>query len=602
MSPSQQRLWLRSRTACKLSATMTATADLLTDAVRLHQSGQLAGAADAYSRILATEPLHADALHLLGVVRAQGGQVREAVTLIAQAVALNPASAAYRGNLAKATRGDWPAVAAGLRAAGDALYDLGHPALAVPCYRAALTVRPDDETAWGNLALARRDTGRVAEALAPMRRAAALDPRDGQIALLLGGLCLAAGDPASAEAVFRALLSTQPEHATARLALANAVKSSGRFVEAVALYRTALAVAPGEATPWFNLGVTLGDLDRHGEAVPAYRRAARLDPGNADFRYNLSHALLITGQYEDGWPAFEARFQCGVTIPERGRPWWRGEPLEGRTVLLYGEQGHGDAIQFIRYAPMVARAGGRVVVECLPALTRLFARVEGVAEVHPLGGATGFDLMCPLMSLPALFGTSLATVPAEVTYLDGGAAGEDRFAGLWPAAEGSVPEGTLTVGLVWAGDPHATDARWSRADRRRSIPLAGFAPLLEIPGLRLVSLQKGAAAEQARQAPFAGRMVDVMDQAADFADTAALVRRLDLVISVDTAVAHLAGALGVPVWVLSRFDGCWRWIAGREDSPWYPTARVFRQDRLDDWRPVLDRVAAELRGLVMRSG
>lgn len=602
MSPSQQRLWPYSRAACKLSATMTATADLLTDAVRLHQSGQLAGAADAYSRILAAEPLHADALHLLGVVRAQGGQVREAVTLIAQAVALNPASAAYRGNLAKATRGDWPAVAAGLRAAGDALYDLGHPALAVPCYRAALTVRPDDETAWGNLALARRDTGRVAEALAPMRRAAALDPRDGQIALLLGGLCLAAGDPASAEAVFRALLSVQPEHATARLALANAVKSSGRFVEAVALYRTALAVAPGEATPWFNLGVTLGDLDRHGEAVPVYRRAARLDPGNADFRYNLSHALLITGQYEDGWPAFEARFHCGVTIPERGRPWWRGEPLEGRTVLLYGEQGHGDAIQFIRYAPLVARAGGRVVVECLPALTRLFARVEGVAEVHPLGGATDFDLMCPLMSLPALFGTSLATVPAEVPYLDGAAAGEDRFAGLWPAAEGSVPEGTLTVGLVWAGDPHATDARWSRADRRRSIPLAGFAPLLEIPGLRLVSLQKGAAAEQARQAPFAGRMVDVMDRAADFADTAALVRRLDLVISVDTAVAHLAGALGVPVWVLSRFDGCWRWIAGREDSPWYPTARVFRQDRLDDWRPVLDRVAAELRGRVTRSG
>lgn len=576
---------------------MSATADLLTEAVRLHRSGQLAGAADAYLRILAAEPLHADALHLLGVVRAQGGQVREAIALIAQAAALNPASAAYRGNLAKATRGDWPAVAAGLRAAGDALFDLGHPALALPCYRAAVTVRPDDETAWANLALARRDTGRVAEALAPMRRAAALDPRDGRIALLLGGLCLAAGDPASAEAVFRGLLSAQPEHAAARLALANAVKSSGRFAEAVALYRTALTVAPGEATPWFNLGVTLGDLDRHGESVAAYRRAVRLDPNNADVRYNLSHALLITGRYEEGWPAYEVRFQCGVTIPDRGWPWWRGEPLEGRIVLLYGEQGHGDAIQFIRYAPMVARAGGRVVVECLPALTRLFACVEGVAEVHPPGGATGVDLICPLMSLPALFGTSLATVPAEVPYLDGAAAGEDRFADLWPAGEG-----TLTVGLVWAGDPHAANARWSRADKRRSIPLSGFAPLLEIPGLRLVSLQKGAAAEQARQAPFAGRMVDVMDRAADFADTAALVRRLDLVISVDTAVAHLAGALGVPVWVLSRFDGCWRWIAGREDSPWYPTARVFRQDRLDDWRPVLDRVAAELHGLVTRSG
>lgn len=575
---------------------MSASADLLSDAVRLHQSGQLAGAADAYSRILSAEPLHADALHLLGVVRAQGGQVREAVTLIAQAVALNPTSAAYRGNLAKATRGDWPAVAAGLRAAGDALYDLGHPALAAPCYRAALVVRPDDEAAWGNLALALRDTSHVAEALAPMRRAAALDPQDGQIALLLGGLHLAARDPASAEAVFRAILASRPDHAAARLALANAVKSSGRFAEAVALYRAALAVAPAEPTPWFNLGVTLGDLDRHGESVAAYRRAARLAPQNADFRYNLSHALLITGQYEEGWPAFEARFQCGVDIPERGRPWWRGEPLEGRTVLLYGEQGHGDAIQFIRYAPLVARAGGRVVVECLPALTRLFARVEGVAEVHPLGGATNFDLFCPLMSLPTLFGTTLVTVPAEVPYLDGTAASEDRFAGLWPAGDG-----TLTVGLVWAGDPHVADARWSRADKRRSIPLSGFAPLLDIPGLHLVSLQKGTAAEQASQAPFAGRILNLMDQAADFADTAALVRRLDLVISVDTAVAHLAGALGVPVWVLSRFDGCWRWITGREDSPWYPTARVFRQDRLDDWQPVLGRVAAELHALTRQT-
>ncbi|MBP2294131.1 tetratricopeptide repeat protein [Azospirillum rugosum] len=567
---------------------------LLSDAVRLHQSGQLAAAAEAYAGILADAPLHPDALHLLGVVRAQGGRVQEAVSLIAQAVAINPASAVYRGNLVKAARGDGAAVGSGLLRAGDALFDAGRPDLAARCYRAAVAARPDDALAWGNLGAALRDADRSAEALVPMGRAAVLAPNDERIMAGLGGLYLALRDGPAAEAVFRALLARDPGHAPARVALADSVKTDGRFAEAAGLYRKALAVDPADAGGWFNLGVTLGDLGRHEDSVAPYHRAARLSPDRVDARFNLAHALLITGRYREGWPAFEARFERDVHIPDRGRPWWRGEPLQGRTILLYGEQGHGDALQFIRYAPMVARAGGRVVVECLPALLRLFSRVEGVAEVHPLGAAPDFDLICPLMSLPALFGTTLDSVPAAVPYLDGTAAGEERFAGLWPTGDGALADGTLTVGLVWAGDPHVTDPRWSHADMRRSIPLAGFAPLLDLPGLRLVSLQKGAAAAQAVEPPFAGRILDVMAEVADFADTAALVRRLDLVISVDTSVAHLAGALGVPLWVLSRFDGCWRWLDGREDSPWYPTARVFRQERIGDWRPVLDRVATEL--------
>ena len=582
------------RVGCR--PTMSAAA-LLPDALRLHQSGQLAAAAEVYARVLEAEPLHPDALHLLGVLRAQTGRAGEAVTLVAQAAALNPASAVYRGNLAKAARADSAVVGLALVRAGDALFDRSRPDAAAACYRAALAHRPGDPAAWGNLALALRDRGRAAEALAPMRRAAALDPADTQVAALLGGLHLMLRDAPAAEMVLRKALARQPGHAEGRVALADAVKSSGRFGAAADLYRKALAMQPAEMRGWFNLGVTLGDLGRHEEAVAPFRRAVRLAPDDATARSSLAHALLITGRYEEGWPAFEARFEGGVHIPDRGRPWWRGEPLEGRTVLLYGEQGHGDALQFIRYAPMVARAGGRVVVECLPALVRLFARVEGVAEAHPLGAAPDFDLICPLMNLPTLFGTTLATVPAAVPYLDATAAGEDRFAGLWPVGDDGGGDGALTVGLVWAGDPHVADPRWSHADTRRSIPLAGFAPLLEVPGLRLVSLQKGAAAAQASQPPFAGRILDVMGQVADFADTAALVRRLDLVISVDTSVAHLAGGLGVPVWVLSRFDGCWRWLTDRDDSPWYPTARVFRQQRIGDWQPVLDRVAAELRAL-----
>ncbi len=574
---------------------MTASAslpDTLSDAVRRHRSGQLDEAAAAYARILEAQPLHPDALHLLGVVRAQTGRPGEAVALIARAAALNPASVAYRTNLTKAALGDAGAVGAALLRAGDGLFDHGRPDAAAVCYRASLVHRPDDPVAWGNLAQALRNAGRAAEAVAPMGRANRLDPGDRQIVAYLAGLHHALGDGAAAEVLLRGALARAPDDAALRLALADAVKLRGRPEEAIRLYRGALALAPGEAGAWFNLGVSLGDLGRQAESATPYRRASRLDPSHVDARYNLAHALLATGRYAEGWAAFEARFRRGVDIPDRGRPWWRGEALEGRRILLYGEQGHGDVIQFIRYAPLVARAGGRVMVECQPALRRLLARVEGVEEVHTLGEASDFDLICPLMSLPALFGAVPSGAAARVPYLDGAAAGEDRFAGLWPEGDG-----VLTVGLVWAGDPHAADARWSRADRRRSLPLAAFAPLLDIPGLRLVSLQKGSAAAQAAEPPFAGRMIDAMDRAEDFADTAALVRRLDLVVSVDTAVAHLAGALAVPVWVLSRFNGCWRWPAGREDSLWYPSARVLHQPRYDDWQPVLDRVAADLRTL-----
>jgi len=559
----------------------------LDHAVELHRQGRLAEAAALYAAVLDRDPLYADALHLLGILGAQRGEpVRGSVALIARAAALNPGSAAYRGNLAKATRGDWPSVGAALRDAGDALYDRGRPEPAARCYRAAATVRPDDPLVWGNLAAARRDSGALADAGGPARRAAALAPADGDVATLTACLLVRARDPAAADAVRRAV-ALAPEDATLRLALADATKIAGDYGRAVALYRAALAVDPARAGGWFNLGVTLGDLGRHGDSVAPYTRAVRLDPGPVDHRYNLAHAQLITGRWAEGWASFSVRFQAGIPHPDRGLPRWRGEPLEGRTLLFHGEQGHGDAIQMMRYAPLIAQAGGRVVVECRPALVRLFAAVPGVAAAVPLGAPLDANLFCPMMDAPGLFGTRPDSVPNAVPYLP--VPGDARSPSLAPAPD------ALTVGLVWAGDPHQDDARWRHADTRRSVPLHGFAPLLDLPGLRLVSLQKGAAAEQAGRAPFAGRMwTDDIQAAADFADTAALVQRLDLVISVDTAVAHLAGALGVPVWVLSRFDGCWRWLLDREDSPWYPTARILRQPALGDWEPVLRRLTDDL--------
>ncbi|RTR24442.1 tetratricopeptide repeat protein [Azospirillum griseum] len=562
--------------------------DTLTDALRLHQSGRLAEAADLYAALLRANPLHADALHLLGILRAQqGGPVRDAVALIGQAAALNPTAASYRGNLGKAVRGDWPAAAAGLRDAGDALYDHGQPGIAARAYRAAALIQPDDPLAWGNLAVATRDQGAPGDAVPPIRRASALDPANAAITRLAASLLLDARHPA-ADAAIRRAIADAPADAALRRARADAAKIAGDRPAAEALYRTALTLDPAEATAWFHLGVVLGDQGRHGDSVPAYARAVRLDPAAVDPRYNLAHAQLITGDWRAGWESFAVRFARGVALPAHAPPRWRGEPLTGQTLLFYGEQGHGDAIQMIRYAPLIARAGGRVVVECLPALVRLFAEAPGVSAAVPLGSAPKADWLCPMMDAPGLFATTPDRCPNAVPYLR-------------PPADARKPElpddpARLTVGLVWAGDPHRDDARWSHADTRRSLPLSGFAPLFDHPRLRLVSLQKGSAAAQADAPPFAGRLwTRDIAAARDFADTAALVQRLDLVISVDTAVAHLAGALGVPVWVLSRFDGCWRWLLDRDDSPWYPTVRLFRQPTLgEDWTPVLDAVAAAL--------
>lgn len=564
-------------------------ADPLAAAVALHQAGRLTEAERAYAALLAARPDHADALHLTGIVCAQTGRAAAAVRFMAEAVGLNPASALYRGNLAKALPlAPEAGRAEALRDAADRLADHGRAAAATAFYRMALALRPDSTAGWFNLGITLRDGGQAAPALAAFNRAGrtsgGLTRADLEAGALLHRLH-AYGD--AAEAYGRAV--ARDRHAAdGWLGLAAAVKATGAFQRAAAAYRRALAADPARTEAWFNLGVTLADQDDNDGAIVAYRRAAALVPGDETVHYNLAHQLLLTGRYAEGWREFEWRLATRVPVPDRGRPRWTGEPLEGRTLLLYGEQGHGDTIQFVRYAAMASARGGRVIVECPSALVRLVATVPGVAAAYALGDAPDFDLICPMLSLPYVFGTDLSTVPAPIPYMADRVPGDDRFDHVVPA------DGSRRVGLVWAGEPRPEHRRWSAADRRRSLPLGAFAPLLEVPGVRLVSLQKGAAAAQVADPPFAGRMIDPMAQVCDFADTAAIIRRLDLVISVDTAVAHLAGAIGRPVWLLSRFDGCWRWLAGREDSPWYPRLRVYRQPRLDDWSPVLERLTREL--------
>jgi hypothetical protein len=323
--------------------------------------------------------------------------------------------------------------------------------------------------------------------------------------------------------------------------------------------------------------------------------ALRLDPQSASTHWNRALALLQGGDFERGWREYEWRWQRAGAQPRvsTDRPPWDGRPLDGRAILLWCEQGLGDALQFARYAPLVQRHGGRVLLQCPGLLRALFRTLPGVDHLLTEGEALpSFDVHAPLLSLPALVGTTLATVPAEVPYLSADPARVEA----WRQRLAAVPG--LRVGVAWQGNPHH---KW---DRHRSVPLTAFAPLARVTGVRLVSLQKGPGAEQLPALKDRLRVVDFGDEfgaSGPYPDTAALMRCLDLVVTVDTATAHLAGALAVPVWVPLSTIVDWRWLLGRQDSPWYPSMRLFRQTQLGDWAPVFDRMAEELRALVAQA-
>ena len=442
-------------------------------------------------------------------------------------------------------------------------------------------------------ALAHHRAGRLDQAEALYRRFLALVPGHRGGTANLAGVLAAGGRPEPAVALYRAL-AEESDDAHAHYNLATALMRCDRWDQAEPAFRRTLALDPAHVPGLVNLaffGARFGQLEA---AETLGRRALRLQPEHREAHGNLAMVLLRAGRLAEGWREYEWR--DGLTrLPG---PAWRGEEVAGKVVLLYAEQGLGDSLQFMRYAPLVAARGARVVLRVQRPLIRLAAslvRLPGAGAITVVADdqpPPPHDLACPLMSLPGLFATDLATIPAEIPYLwpDAGEAEEwrRRLAG---------PPGLL-VGLAWAGDPRPDNPRAAAIDRRRSLRLADFAPLAAVPGVSLVSLQKGAPAEQLRTPPPGLAVRDVMGEIGDFAGTAALAAGLDLVIAVDTSVAHLAGALGKPVWVLSRHDGCWRWLLERDDSPWYPTLRLYRQTRPGAWAEVIARVAADLAGLV----
>ncbi|WP_321882470.1 tetratricopeptide repeat protein [Paraburkholderia bannensis] len=396
---------------------------------------------------------------------------------------------------------------------------------------------------------------------------------------------------------YREAIRLNPDFYQAKNNLGVLLTNLDELQEAESVLRSGLASNENSHQMLSNLGRVLAHQGKPGEAIQAYRQALAISPDFAEAKLNLSHVLLALGEYEEGWSLYESRHDPAIgaritVAPPAIWPMWHGESLAGKSILVWPEQGFGDTIQFCRYASMLkSRGAERVSIACQPELQHLFKSLQDVDAVYALDGngtIQRHDYWCYVMSLPHRFGSTLETIPGSPPYLRADA---ERIS-WW---QERLPPGGLRVGLVWAGDPRRNTAAARTMDSRRSVSADAFLPILRVPDVTFVSLQKGEIArKQIFNLPPDLRPYDPMGLVADFRDTASIIASLDLVITVDSSVAHVAGALDKPVWILSRFDGCWRWLYDRDDSPWYPRARVFRQRESGDWASVIARVAHEL--------
>ena len=538
------------------------------DAASLHRQGRLDEAEKIYRRVLKNNRNDFNALHLLGMLNHQRGKSGEAYSLITSALKLHPRSPDALSNLAF--------VLHALKRVDEALASIDK----------ALEIAPDHLDALNNRGNLLLSLLRPADAVAAFDRVLALEPRHVQAHINRGNALSELGQGAEALAEYDAALALQPNNPYAFYNRGNALRAMGCEADAIEAYGSALLALPSHQGSWVNLGLALMALNRRGEALDAYRKALELAPDNADANFNESLALLTIGDYRRGFEKYEWRWKrTGVDAKPRfrQRPWLGDASLANKTILLHAEQGLGDTIQFVRYAPILERAGAKVVIEVQPELKELLAKFDGVASVIGRGESLPpFDLHCPLASLPLAMKTELSNVPAEIPYLR---ASEPRIA-RWRERIEARPGPRIAI--VWSGRADHDN------DRNRSIALAELEPLLATRGVSFISIQRELRPADAGQLAGHTGMLHVGGDLMDFSDTAAVLALCDLTISVDTSVAHLAGAMARPAYVLVPFQPDWRWTADRERSPWYPEITLFRQPAPGDWNSVLKRVSEAL--------
>jgi tetratricopeptide (TPR) repeat protein len=575
---------------------------------------RLKEAEKAYFKAVQLNPDYAAAYNNLGTTLNELKRIDEAEGAFRKALVLKPDFAEAYNNL------------------GNALNDLGRPHEAELAYRQAIELVPDYDEVCRNMASVLLDLNRPDEAELAFKKALAIRP-DSATYFNLGNTLVKLKKFDEAVQLFRRVTELQPDYAEAFLNLGNAMHELGRYKEAEQAYVQVMALKPDLADTYNSFANTLSELDRLDEAEIMYTKALMLKPDYADAHYNLGHALNDLGRLEDAEKAYrqalaynpddamtqwnlgllklmqgdldeglrlhERRFDRGKHELEatikilnqlQGYKRWHGEPLEGMSLIVIAEQGAGDNLMMMRYLPLLKKQKlRRLTVYCYPQLFRVMLCMPGVDEIVPITEPLPFgcfDLYCPIMSLPHLLNTRLESIPAHVPYLVFPQEMRQKWRTRLAGVEG------LKVGLVWAGNQSAC------FDSIRSIHLSRFAPLLDLAGAHFYSLQKTDESDQLKELGW--NIVDWMDECEDYLDTAALVDQLDLIIGVDTSVAHLAGALGKPVWLLNRFESEWRWMLHRVDSPWYPSMKIFRQNERSDWDSVISQICEELAGLCQK--
>ena len=580
---------------------------LFQEGLALHQQGQLENARAAYLRMLALHPGHADAMHMLGVMAMQSQNYALAADLLSDSVQANPFNATAQLNLGLAYKelqcfeealscyqhaiGLRPDYAEAFNSRGFTLYACQRFDEAIISFSQAIAIKPNYAQAFYNRGLVFYAAARLHDALVDFDKAIDIEPDYAQAWNNRGVVLQEQLRWDEAATSYAAATAAQSDFGQAHYNLGNALGALGRFEEAVTSYDAAIGLEAETAHAFNNRGLALQELQRSAQAIASYDAAIAAQANFADAYWNKAIELLLCGDFAQGWRLYEWRWKRDAFTSRKrnfAQPLWLGDaPISGKTVLLHAEQGLGDSIQFCRYAYAVQALGAKVLLEVPRPLVALIASLQGVSQIIEKGAALPhFDYHCPLLSLPLAFQTRLETMLGSVPYLASTAPQRD----IWQCRLGSHSK--PRVGLVWSGN--ALD----KSDQQRTLRLQDLLPFLPA-GFEYICLQKelrstDQPALQASSVRFFGAQLE------DFSDTAALCDLVDLVITVDTSVAHLAGALGKPTWILLPYTPDWRWMLHRDDSPWYASVRLYRQTQERTWPPVLDRIRSDLSGLNSR--